>query len=192
MKKLIPLLFTGILSLLVSCQKQPMPVQTAAKPPSAKHGEYLVSIIGCNDCHTPKVMTPQGPAPDLTRLLSGHPENEVLSNLNDPKVLENYALFSHGLTAAIGPWGSSFASNLTPHATGLGNWTFENFERAMREGKFKGLENGRPILPPMPWQNFQNISDEDLKDIWAYLQSIPPVKNMVATAIPPNQAKGQG
>ena len=191
MKKVAFFLIFESLLLAVGCQKNELLNNDANYVPSVQHGEYLVNIIGCNDCHTPKVMTPQGPIADPTRLLSGHPADEVLSKIEDPNVLNQYALFSQSLTAAIGPWGTSFASNLTPDPTGIGNWTFENFERVFREGKYKGLENGRPILPPMPWQNFQNISDEDLQDIWAYLQSIPPVKNIVAPALPP-QSPGEG
>ena len=88
-------------------------------------------------------------------------------------------------TATTGPWGTSFAANLTPDATGLGNWTFEHFEKAMRKGKLKGLENGRTLLPPMPWTNYSKLSNDDLAAIWAYLQSIPPVKNIVPTPIHP-------
>jgi hypothetical protein len=64
-----------------------------------------------------------------------------------------------GSTATIGPWGMSFAGNLTPDDTGIGNWTYENFEKAMRKGKFKGLDGSRPILPPMPWQMLANVTD---------------------------------
>ncbi len=148
-------------------------------------GKYLVEIMGCNDCHSPKIMSDHGPVPDPNRLLSGHPATENLAKVDDPKILQNYALFNMGLTAAVGPWGTSFAANLTPDESGLGNWTIENFEKSLREGKFKGMENGRMLLPPMPWQNLQNLSKDDLVAIWAYLKSIPPVKNVVPAPKPP-------
>lgn len=150
-----------------------------------KRGEYLVQIMGCNDCHTPKVMTPNGPAPDPNRMLSGYPAEEELVSIADPEVLKSYALFNMSLTAGIGPWGTTYAANLTPDDTGLSNWTLEQFGKALREGKSKGMDGTRPLLPPMPWQNYVNLSDEDLAAIFAYLQSIPPVKNLVPAPVPP-------
>lgn len=150
-----------------------------------KRGEYLVEIMGCNDCHSPKIMTPQGPAPDPKRLLSGHPSEEQVAPVADKSILKDYALFNMSLTAATGPWGTSFAANLTPDDTGLGTWTFEQFEKAIREGRFKGMDNGRPLLPPMPWFNYAKLTNDDLTAVWAYLQSIPPVKNAVPANIPP-------
>ena len=154
-----------------------------------KRGEYLVTVGGCNDCHSPKIMTPMGPAPDPKRLLSGHPAAEPLPAITDKKMVApgQWALFSPSLTAAVGPWGTSFAANLTPDDTGLGNWTEAQFFKAIREGKSKGLEGGRPMLPPMPWFNFAKMSDEDLKAVYAYLKSIPPVQNVVPNPIPPVQ-----
>lgn len=153
-----------------------------------KRGEYLVTISGCNDCHSPKIMGPMGPEPDSKRLLSGHPAAEPLPAITDKKMVApgQWALFSPGLTAAVGPWGTSFAANLTPDDTGIGNWTEAQFFKAIREGKSKGLDGTRPILPPMPWFNVAKMSDEDLKSVFAYLKSIPPVKNAVPNPMPPS------
>jgi hypothetical protein len=160
---------------------------TMTKADSVKRGEYLVTIMGCNDCHTPKVMTDHGPEPDKTRLLSGHPANEPLPKITDKSMVApgHWILINSGLTSFTGPWGTSFTANLTPDETGTGNWTFENFRRVLKEGKFKGLENGRPILPPMPWQNFANATEEDLHYMWEYLKSLPPIKNVVPEPLPP-------
>lgn len=193
---IITLLLTGIILINCTETKSPEPNPTpettadAATPKmtheqQVEHGKYLVEIMDCNVCHTPKMMTDRGPVPDPGRLLSGHPADEKLVAIKDASVLQNYALFNMGLTAWVGPWGTSFTANLTPDESGLGGWTIDNFERAMREGKFKGLENGRTLLPPMPWESFRHLSDNDLAAIWAYLQSIPPVKNVVPAAIPP-------
>lgn len=65
-----------------------------------KRGEYLVQILGCNDCHTPKIMTEKGPVPDPNRLLSGHPADEQLAPIADKGILKGYALFNMSLTAA--------------------------------------------------------------------------------------------
>jgi len=105
---------------------------------SIEEGKRLVTTLGCNDCHSPKKMTEIGPLPDENLLLSGYPQNTPLSDY-DPSIPNSgtWILFSVDGTAAIGPWGTSYASNLTPHATGIGNWSLENFTRALREGKSK-------------------------------------------------------
>ena len=158
---------------------------TASAPMSrdsmVKRGGYLVSIMGCNDCHTPKKMGPQGPVLDEERILSGHP-SEVPVASYDANTSKNWILFNQMLTNYVGPWGTSFSANLTPDSTGIGSWTEAQFLKAIREGKYKGLDNTRPLLPPMPWQEFRNATDEDLKAIFAYLKSIKPVKNVVPTA----------
>ena len=83
------------------------------------------------------------------------------------------------------PWGTSFAGNLTPHETGIGNWSVEQFKRALKEGKYKGLENGRPLMPPMPWPALRNFTDEDLEAMFAYLQTLKPIDNVVPAYRPP-------
>lgn len=150
-------------------------------------GKYLTTISGCNDCHSPKIMTQQGPEPDPERLLSGHPAAEAIPPIDsvDPR----WVSFSMGLTSAVGPWGVSYAANLTPDATGIGNWTFQQFETALRKGKAKGLENGRDLLPPMPWQMIRNMSDADLLAVFTYLMSIKPVANRVPAPQPPDAAR---
>jgi hypothetical protein len=97
------------------------------------------------------------------------------------------------LTAWAGPWGVSFGTNLTPDKeTGIGEWTEEAFMQAMRTGKHQGQPNGRDILPPMPWQSIAQMTDEDLKMVWAYLRSIPPVKNQVPLPVPPSAPAAPG
>lgn len=169
-----------------TAQPEPMPVANKMSHEAhVKRGAYLVEIMGCNDCHSPKVMTDHGPVPDPQRLLSGHQADEKLVDVADKKVLQSYVLFNMNSTSATGPWGTSYAANLTPDDTGIGTWTIEQFSKALREGKFKGMDNGRMLLPPMPWPNFRSLSDDDLAAIWAYLQSIPPVKNVVPAPVPP-------
>jgi hypothetical protein len=84
----------------------------------------------------------------------------------------------------------SFAANLTPDKeTGIAEWTEQLFIQMARTGKHQGQPNGRDILPPMPWFNMKDLTDADLKAIWAYLRSIPPVKNQVPLPVLPNAAK---
>ncbi len=149
-----------------------------------ERGKYLVGILGCNDCHSPKTMTPNGPAPDPARLLSGYPAKVELPPY-DLESAKGYVLFNPDLTAAIGPWGTSFAANLTPDETGIGNWSEEQFLTALKQGKWKGMEGGRQLLPPMPWQGFTMIPDEDVLAIFTYLKSLKPVSNVVPLPIPP-------
>jgi mono/diheme cytochrome c family protein len=170
---------------IVACtspQAKPEPAQSAAA-----RGEYLVNFGGCNDCHTPKVFSAAGPAPDLTRLLSGHPAETQLPVLPagvvgaDPTKWG--AVTTGDLTAWSGPWGTSFAANLTPDATGLAAWNDSLFIATMRTGKHWG--SGRGILPPMPWFSLNALTDDDLRAVFAYLRSIKPVANLVPQPLPP-------
>jgi len=156
---------------------------TPAKSDAAKRGEYLVSMVGCSDCHTPMKMGPNGPEPDMSRFLSGHPEQ--LGPLQPAKVDGPWLAASNVTnTAFAGPWGVSYTANLTPDRnTGLGIWDEEMFVKAIRTGRHMGTS--RPILPPMPWPAFRNASDDDLKAIYAYLRTVRPVVNHVPDVQPP-------
>ena len=150
-------------------------------------GEYLVTIMGCNDCHSPKEMGPQGPVIIADMILSGYPATRPFQKVEPELIKKGWILFNGDLTAAAGPWGASFAANLTSDQTGIGNWTEENFKRALKEGRYKGLEGFRMLLPPMPWSNFIIINDEDIKAIYQYLKSTKPVNNIVPMPISPDQ-----
>jgi hypothetical protein len=147
-------------------------------------GEYLVTTTGCDDCHSPKKMGPNGPEVIAETRLSGFPQNAQLPKLNISDVKKGFILFAPDLTAAVGAWGVSFAGNITSDATGIGNWTEENFIRAIRHGKLKGLENSRSLLPPMPWNQYRNMTDTDLKSIFAFLKTTKPVDNVVPAPKP--------
>ena len=150
-------------------------------------GDYLVTVGGCNHCHSPKAMTPMGPVPDTSKLLSGHPGGLPPISYDATKP-GSWVLMAPDLTAAVGPWGISFAANLTPDsATGIGAWTKEVFIKTLRTGKHLGQEEGRPILPPMPWDDLAKMTDEDLGAIYAYLHSLPPVRNQVPPPVPPTE-----
>jgi mono/diheme cytochrome c family protein len=178
--------------------QQPPPIErapadgtamTAAPPPAdrVQRGRYLVETGGCGDCHTPLKMGKNGPEPDVARLLSGHPES--LKMPPAPKLPAGPWLVAVAATntAWSGPWGVSFTANLTPDAgTGLGGWSAKQFADTMRTGKHLGV--GREILPPMPIPAYKNFNDADLAAIFAYLQSIPAVKNRVPAPLPPPTA----
>ena len=150
----------------------------------AKRGEYLVTTSLCHDCHTPLMNGPDGPAPDMKRALSGHPQDITIrqaANVQEPWV----GAMTATLTAWSGPWGVSFSANLTPDPeTGvLRDFTEEQFVQTLRTGRHQG--QGRQILPPMPWPLIGQMTDDDLKAIFAYLKQIPPVRNKVPDPIPP-------
>lgn len=162
---------------------QPVP---AIQTPVAR-GEYLVKITGCNDCHTPMKMGPQGPEPDMSRMLSGHPDSLKMPPPPAPADPWTWSV-SRTNTAFAGPWGITFATNLTPDEnTGMINtWSEIMFIAAMRNGKH--MDMSRAIMPPMPWADYGQMTDDDLKAIFAYLHTIPPVKNLVPLYQPPSGA----
>jgi hypothetical protein len=171
-------------SAVISQQSKPKPAHSPLE--EIKRGKALVALGGCNDCHSPKKFTPAGPVPDSALLLSGHPASEKLPAFPADVLGPDKwgAMTTNDMTAWYGPWGVSFAANLTPdNVTGIGAWTEETFIKALRTGKHLGA--GRPILPPMPWQGIGTSSDKDLKAIFAYLKSIKPIQNEVPMPIPP-------
>jgi hypothetical protein len=161
-----------------------------ASKEQVERGRYLVNLGGCNDCHSPKVFSREGMAPDATRLLSGHPSDSKLPEVDTRAYAPGYwYLMGQHLTAFVGPWGTTYAANLTPdEQTGIGLWTEDIFVKAMRTGKHMG--EGRPIMPPMPWPNLAQVKDDDLKAMFAYLKSLPPIKNVVPAPVPPAAPAG--
>jgi hypothetical protein len=151
-------------------------------------GGYLVKIMGCNDCHTPWKVGPSGnPEPDMTRQLSGHPQDLIMPSIKLPEG-PWIAATAGTNTAFSGPWGVSFTANLTPDPdTGLGKWTADTFIQAIRTGRHEG--QGRPILPPMPYPMYRNATDQDLRAVFAYLQSIPPIRNRVPQPVDPPESE---
>jgi Cytochrome c len=147
-------------------------------------GKYIVNTAGCHDCHTPWKVGPQGPEPDMTLALSGHPESMKLPP--PPKLGDGPWVWTAAgtNTAFAGPWGISYTANLTPdRMTGIGIWTEDIFVKTIRTGRHWGVS--RPILPPMPWTVYKNMTDEDLKSVFAYLRTIKPIKNQVPEPVAP-------
>jgi hypothetical protein len=150
-------------------------------------GEHLVLTSGCHDCHTPLKMGANGPEPDLSRALSGHPEGMKLPPTPAPQGPWMVSVAATN-TAWSGPWGVSYTANLTSDKeTGLGNWNRDMFAKAIRTGRHMGA--GRPILPPMPIPAYKNFTDDELTAIFAYLQTVPALKNRVPDPLPPPAAK---
>lgn len=127
----------------------------AAAMTPVQRGEYLATVSGCHDCHTPGGLYG---APDMSRALSG-------SELGWK-----------------GPWGVSYAPNLTPDSTGLASWTDEQILNALQKGVD---DEGAPLLPPMPWPAFAHYTPEDARAIVAYLRSLQPIHHVSPERVPP-------
>lgn len=174
--------------ILVSCSNSTGENSTASTTVDSStliaRGDYLVTISGCDDCHSPKRMGAQGPEliPELR--LSGYPSTRPIQKADTNVLKLGWALMGSDLTSAVGPWGMSFAANITSDETGIGVWTEEQFFTALKKGKFKGRETGRDLLPPMPWVNYRNMKDEDVKAIFAFLKTTKPVNNLVPAPTP--------
>jgi mono/diheme cytochrome c family protein len=182
-------IYTGVLAAALAAGTAVLFAATAAPTkkarkltPQQQRGRHLILTSGCNDCHTPKKMGPMGPEPDMSRLVEGYVGD---GKLTVPTLPPGWVVASNAdLTAWAGPWGISFAMNLTPDEnTGIGSWSEETFIKAIRTGRHMGVS--RPILPPMPWQQIRLMSDEDLKAIYAFLRTIPPLHNPVPDPIAP-------
>ena len=124
-----------------------------------QRGEHLTTVMSCNDCHTPGAMFG---APDMKRKLSG-------SELGWQ-----------------GPWGVTYARNLTPDMeTGIGKWSEQDIMKALRTGT---RPDGSILQPPMPWTNFTTLTDDEAMAIAVYLKSLPPVAHKVPDRVAPGTA----
>ena len=108
----------------------------ADRQAQVERGRYLVTISGCNDCHTPGGME-KGPAVPEKEWLTGVP------------------------VGFQGPWGTSYASNLRLVLNSMSESQW--LEHARRER-----------LPPMPWFNLKEMTDDDLKAVYAFVRSLGP------------------
>ena len=152
----------------------PAMAQTApSNATRVERGKYLVTIAACHDCHSPKINAQMDL--DQAKILSGRPANTM------PPAQGKEIRASLDLTAWSGPWGNSYAANLTSDPeTGLGKrYTEASFIKAIRTGK---KPEGEDLAPPMPWTQYRHMTDEDLKSIYAFLKTVKPVKNAVKTS----------
>ncbi|HEX6160891.1 MAG TPA: diheme cytochrome c-553 [Thermoanaerobaculia bacterium] len=168
----------------------PAPVRRQmTKAEQIERGKYLVTIGGCHDCHTPWIMQPNGqPGPDMSRALSGHPQDFRITEQAQLKGDRWGYAGAATNTAFSGPWGVSFAANLSPDVhTGTGIWTFDIFKNTIRNGRHWGV--ARPLLPPMPWFNYREMTDEDLYAVYAYTRTLKPIRNEVQQPLPPDSVE---
>ena len=175
-----------------TAQAQAAPVAYGGFESQVTWGKHLVAIGGCHDCHTPKKMGSYGPEDDMNVALSGSP-SQLPMPVVDRKDIESKGLMVMGNSLSfVGPWGVSYAANITSDTTtGIGNWTIEQFKNVFKTGKYNGAPGGRDLLPPMPWRNVAQMTDEELEAVFAYLQSTKPVHNIVPQPQPPVIAMGK-
>ena len=166
-----------VLGIFISMSQSAGQATKGGAASAVERGKYLVGITGCHDCHSPK--KDAAGHVDETRPLSGRPATTPA-----PSTAAGEIHTALDLTAWTGPWGTTYASNLTPDTTtGLlaRRYSEASFVAMFRTGK---KPNGVGILPPMPYEMYANMTDDDLKAIWAYLQTIKPVRNQVPANVP--------
>ena len=171
---------------------KPAAAQFGGFDSQVKWGERLVFISGCNDCHTPKKMGPNGPENDMSLMLSGHPGKMPPADFDPKEAAKKGLIITNTFTNWTGPWGTTYAANLTSDSTGIGAWKEEQFIKALHEKKWMGIEGTRPLMPPMSMMPATEMHDDELKAIFAYLKTTPPVKNVIPEAVllpPPPPAK---
>jgi len=135
------------------------------------HGEYIAYISGCISCHTP----PQEEYRDLTALTLDQAITMSIA-AEDTLDIEN-AAYSGGRIFDLGPAGIIFTANITPdEETGIGSWTDEEIETAIRIGV---NPDGRRLFPLMPYRNYFNMAEDDMQALIAFLRSLEPVENEV-------------
>lgn len=166
---------------------KPTVAQYGAYDSQVKWGEHLVKVGGCNDCHTPKKMGPNGPELDMSLMLSGHPAQMPPVDFDPKEAAKKNLIVTQTFTSWTGPWGTTYAPNLTSDSTGIGNWKEEQFVKCLHEKKWMGLDNTRPLMPPMSLMPVTEMSDDELKAIFAYLKTTPAIKNVApqAALLPP-------
>jgi mono/diheme cytochrome c family protein len=138
----------------------PQPLTEPVPPPHLstpeKRGEFLATVGGCGDCHTPK--RTGDPIPGL-KLAGG-------------EIFE-------------GPWGRAATANLTLDPSGISYYDERFFVHVMRTG----FVQARELSPIMPWWSYRNLTDDDLKSIFAYLRTLKPVKHRGDNLAPPTLCK---
>ena len=166
---------------------KPVAAQFGGFDSQVKWGERLVFVGGCNDCHTPKKMGAHGPENDMSLMLSGHPAKTPAADFDAKEAAKKGLIITSTFTAWTGPWGVTYAANLTSDSTGIGMWKEEQFIKALKEKKWMGLDNTRPLMPPMSMMPVTEMNVDEIKAIFAYLKTTPPIKNVIpeAALLPP-------
>jgi len=128
-------------------------------------GKYLVELIGCGACHTDGAL--EG-VPDFNKALAG---SSIGIAYTSPLGAEEPGII--------------YPPNLTPdEKTGLGLWSDQQIEQAIRVGVGRHMDRKIVI---MPWQGYTKMNEEDVTAIVAYLRSIKPVNHKVPDEVQPGE-----
>lgn len=187
-----------LLSILSACgsKVEPAPPKKAShheeqeeiyRKYNIERGKRLVERGQCSQCHTPKIKTTLGYKPDKDRFLSGYDQDQELPDLPYAKIMAGETekmFYTTDATVWVGRWGVSFAANLTPEPeTGIGNWKEEDFIDIFRGNRH--FAEGAEVISPMPVNVYSRLGFFELRSIFIYLQTLPPVVNSVPVRIPP-------
>jgi hypothetical protein len=142
-----------------------------------------VTIIRRIDGHSSKYLGANGPEIDSLTMLSGYPSGSPVPAFPYGGVRKGYVIAKQDFSAVMGSWGTAFAANITPDGSGIGSWTEDHFRKAMKHGRYKGLDGARTLVPPMPWRNFNNMKEGPESD-FHYLKPIQPIRNMMPPSRP--------
>ncbi|MFN8483736.1 MAG: cytochrome c [Anaerolineae bacterium] len=160
MRGKIGVVFVLALAVWVGWQAYSAAAAPVGQSGDAARGKYLVNVAGCWGCHGQN--------------LAGYREG---GGQEQPESAPYGQAFG-------GPFGLVTAKNLTPDGeTGIGKWSDADIEKALREGK---TPEGEQLYPIMPYANYAGLSDQDMRDLIAYLRSLPAVKN----SVPENKLNG--
>lgn len=139
----VGLAFLGFAAFLLVTQPRPGPeTDLQGITGDAQHGRWVFTAAGCGSCH----MAPGAEGAAQLELTGG--------------------------MAFASPFGTFHAPNISPDpGQGLGDWTFVQFARALRDGLSPA---GQHYFPALPYNAYNKMTGQDLADLWAYLQSLPP------------------
>jgi mono/diheme cytochrome c family protein len=145
---------------------EPMPLTGPVPPPDfsdpVQRGAYLATLAECAACHTPLDAQFQ-PLPGMD-FAGGQPLK--------------------------GSWGDVASANITPdHLSGISYYDEAFYINTIRTGTVGGTRDARDLNHIMPWKSFRNMTDEDLKAIFAYMRTLKPVLHWVRNAEPPTYCK---
>ncbi|HNL65808.1 MAG TPA: diheme cytochrome c-553, partial [Ferruginibacter sp.] len=115
---------------VISCDNQKenkTTVQAISNDSLVKRGAYLVNSIGCDDCHSPKKMGPHGPEVVAETRFGGFLASNPIGKVDTNVIKNGWAMFGPDFTNTVGPWGMSFAANISSDETGIGNWSEQQF-----------------------------------------------------------------
>jgi mono/diheme cytochrome c family protein len=158
----------GVMALMLPQSVPPRDISIKADTAMLERGDYLFNaVLGCPVCHSERNWDLIG-APPVPPIGGGRP---CYSSADKPP----------GMAGFDGFPGTVCFRNITPHPTGVGQWSDGELMRAIREGINK---DGKTLFPTMPYFIYADLADEDVKAVIAYLRTLPAVdRDLPATEL---------